>query len=61
MRFTIEIEQEDDGRWIAEVMELAGVLVYGASSEEAVTNAEALTLRVIQDRAEHGEPLPSIP
>ena len=51
-QFTLELEQEDDGRWIAEVGELAGVLVYGATKEEAVAKAEALALRVVADRLE---------
>ena len=53
--FTIEYEQEEDGRWLAEVLELPGVLAYGQSSEEAVARAQALALRVLADRLEHGE------
>ena len=53
--FIIEVEQEDDGRWIAEVIELPGVLVYGASQDEAIKNVKALALRVIADQLEHGE------
>ena len=45
--FKVEVEQETDGRWIAEVAELPGVLAYGASREEAVTRAQALSLRVL--------------
>ena len=45
MNFHIEIEREDDGRWIAEVPEIPGVLAYGASAQEAIGNAEALALR----------------
>jgi predicted RNase H-like HicB family nuclease len=56
MRFTIETEQEDDGRWIAEVVDLPGVLAYGATREEAVAHAQAL--RVFADRLDHGEALP---
>jgi predicted RNase H-like HicB family nuclease len=52
---TVELEQEDDGRWIAEVIELPGVLAYGDSREAALTRAWALSLRVLADRAEHGE------
>ena len=59
MDLTIEYEQEDDGRWLAEVLELPGVLVYGASSDEAIAKAEALALRVLADRLDHGETLPS--
>jgi predicted RNase H-like HicB family nuclease len=54
----IESEIEDDGRWIAEVPALPGVLAYGASEEEARARAQALALRVIADRLDHGEPLP---
>jgi predicted RNase H-like HicB family nuclease len=58
MNFTIEQEQESDGRWLAEVMELPGVLAYGATSLEAVSKAEVLALRVIADRLEHSESRP---
>ncbi len=47
MRFNIEFEQEEDGRWIAEIAELPGVMVYGATREEARSKVEALALRVI--------------
>lgn len=57
MRFTVETEQEADGRWIAEIVELPGVMKYGQSREEAVAQAEALALRVVADRIEHGEQL----
>jgi predicted RNase H-like HicB family nuclease len=53
--FSIEIEQENDGRWIAEVVELPGVLAYGPTEGEAVAHAQALALRVIADRLEHDE------
>lgn len=55
MNFTIEHEQEDDGRWIAEVPELPGVLAYGATPAEAMAKAEVLALRVIAERLEHNE------
>lgn len=55
MRFTVEIEQEADGRWIAEVPELPGAMVYGSSPDEATAKAKALALRVVADRLEHGE------
>lgn len=55
MTFTVEYEQEDDGRWLAEVLELPGVLAYGQTSEEATAKAQALALRVLADRLEHGE------
>ena len=57
MRFTIECEQEEDGRWLAEVIELPGVLAYGRTPEEATSQAQALGLRVLADRIEHGEEL----
>ncbi|HET6250584.1 MAG TPA: type II toxin-antitoxin system HicB family antitoxin [Tepidisphaeraceae bacterium] len=56
--FAIEIEQEHDGRWIAEVPELSGVMVYGATREEAIAKVEALALRVMADRLESGKVLP---
>ncbi|MBF0286006.1 MAG: type II toxin-antitoxin system HicB family antitoxin [Magnetococcales bacterium] len=55
MNFTIECEREDDGRWLAEVPELPGVMAYGAWEEEAVARAEALALRVLAERIENGE------
>jgi predicted RNase H-like HicB family nuclease len=55
MNFTVESELETDGRWIAEVPELPGVLAYGATREEALAKAQALALRVLADRLEHGE------
>jgi predicted RNase H-like HicB family nuclease len=58
MNLTFETEQEDDGRWIAEVPELLGVLAYGSTEAEAVGRAEALALRVLAERIEHGESMP---
>lgn len=55
MRFIVETEQEDDGRWIAEVVELPGVMAYGRTAEEATALVQALALRVVADRLEHGE------
>ncbi|MBN9586345.1 MAG: HicB family protein [Afipia sp. 62-7] len=55
----IELEREEDGRWIGEVPALPGVLVYGATEAEARTKAEALAFRVIADRIEHGAGKPS--
>jgi len=52
---TIELEREDDGRWLAEVPNLAGVLCYGTTRDEAVSRVQALALRVIADRLEHAE------
>jgi len=57
MNFTVEIEQETDGRWLAEVVEIPGVMKYGATREQAIAQAEALALRVIAERIEHGEQL----
>lgn len=54
----IEVEREDDGRWIGEVPALPGVLVYGATEQEARAKAEVLAFRIIADRLEHGEPIP---
>lgn len=58
MRFTIELDREQDGRWIAEVVDLPGVLAYGKTREQALASAEALALRVMADRLEHGEAAP---
>ena len=60
MRFVVELEQEDDGRWIAEVVELPGVLAYGSTPEEAKALVQALALRVVADRLEHGEAGPDL-
>jgi predicted RNase H-like HicB family nuclease len=54
-RFTIEIEQEADGHWIAEIPDLSGVMAYGATREQAVARVEALGLRVLAERIESGE------
>lgn len=56
--FTIQYEQEEDGRWIAEVPELPGVLAYGATADEAMAKAEVLALRVLAERLEHKEAKP---
>src|SRR6202048_137865 len=53
--FSIEIEREDDGRWLAEVPALGGVMCYGADRDEAVARVQALALRVIAERLEHRE------
>ncbi|HEX7151609.1 MAG TPA: type II toxin-antitoxin system HicB family antitoxin [Thermoanaerobaculia bacterium] len=58
--FTVEVEREEDGRWIGEVVDLPGVLTYGASREEAVAKAKALAFRVLADRLEHGEQIPEL-
>jgi len=54
-QFTIETEQEEDGRWIAEVLEIPGVLVYGDHDEQAIARVQALALRVIADKLEHDD------
>jgi predicted RNase H-like HicB family nuclease len=56
--FGVEFDREDDGRWIAEVMVLPGVLAYGTTREEAMQNVEVLALRMLADRVEHGEAIP---
>ena len=58
MTFTVEYEQENDGRRLAEVLELPGVLANGQTSDEAIAKAQALALRVVADRLEHGEGSP---
>jgi predicted RNase H-like HicB family nuclease len=60
MKFNVEIEREEDGRWIAEVIGLPGALAYGPTREEAVARAEALALRILADRLENGESLPNL-
>jgi predicted RNase H-like HicB family nuclease len=59
MTFKIEVEQELDGRWIAEVADLPGVLAYGSTAGEAKARVQALALRVVADRLEHGEEDPN--
>jgi predicted RNase H-like HicB family nuclease len=58
MRLTIEIDREDDGRFLAEVSALPGVMAYGSSAAEATARVKALALHVLAERIEHGEPLP---
>ena len=60
MTFAIEIEQEKDGRWIAEIPQIPGAMVYGRTREEAVSRVEAMALRVLAERIEHGETSPLI-
>lgn len=55
MNFKIELENEEDGRWIAEVLNLAGVLAYGQTREEAIAKVQAMALRVLADKLEHRE------
>jgi predicted RNase H-like HicB family nuclease len=58
MKFEIECEREEDGRWLAEVPQLPGVLAYGSSADEAMAKAEILMLRVLAEKLEHGESRP---
>jgi predicted RNase H-like HicB family nuclease len=58
MKFSIECEREDDGRWLAEVPDLPGVMAYGSTAEEAQAKAQVLALRVLAERIEHGEARP---
>lgn len=60
MKFTVEVEQETDGRWIAEVIELPGTMAYGKTREEAMARVQALALRVVADRLEHAEAAPEL-
>jgi predicted RNase H-like HicB family nuclease len=60
MRLVVDLDRETDGRWIAEVVDLPGVLVYGATREAALASAQALALRVVADKLEHGE-APAVP
>ena len=60
MPLTVEVEQEEDGRWLAEVPELPGVLAYGQTRQEAIDRAQALSLRVLADRLDHGESVPQM-
>lgn len=60
MNFTIEIEQEEDGRFLAEVLGMPGVLAYGETREEAIAKVQALALRVLADKLEHGEVTPEL-
>lgn len=60
MHYIVETELEADGRWIAEVTDLDGVLAYGQTRDEAIARAEALALRVLADRLEHAEVGPDL-
>jgi predicted RNase H-like HicB family nuclease len=59
MNYSIDVEQETDGRWIAEIGDLPGVMAYGLTREKAIGAVEALALRVVADRIENGEVLPA--
>jgi len=56
----VELEQEEDGRWIAEVPDLPGVMAYGPTRAEALSRVKALALRALADRLEHGEEIPEL-
>jgi predicted RNase H-like HicB family nuclease len=56
---SIELEREDDGRWIGEALEIPGVMCYGSTREEAISSTERLAIEVIADRVAHGEMPPS--
>jgi predicted RNase H-like HicB family nuclease len=58
MTLTIEVEQETDGRWLAEVPTLPGVMTYGVTQTDAIARIQALALRVLAERLEHGEAVP---
>jgi len=60
IRFKVEVEREDDGRWLAEVVELPGVLAYGDTEQAALSRVQALALRVVAERLEHGEAGPDL-
>ena len=60
MNLAVETEQESDGRWIAEIAQIPGALSYGADRQEAISKVEALALRVLADRLEHGEMPPEL-
>ena len=60
MIYSVETEQETDGRWIAEITQIPGALAYGDTRQEAIAHVEALALRVLADRLEHGEASPEI-
>lgn len=60
MNLTVDVEREADGRWMAEVPELPGVLTYGQTREEAISRVQALAFRVLADRLEHGESVPEV-
>ena len=58
MKLTIDLDREEDGRWIADTLELPGVMCYGKTRDEAISNTERLAIEVIADRIAHQE-LPS--
>lgn len=60
MNLQIEVEREEDGRWIAEVPDLPGVMAYGQTNEQAIAHVKSLALRVIADRLDNGESIPAL-
>ncbi len=60
MKLVVEIEQDTDGRWLGEIVELPGVMAYGQTPDEARARTQALALRAIADRLEHGEEDPEL-
>lgn len=60
MCLKVILDREEDGRWLAEIPELPGVLVYGRTEDDAITKVKALCLRVLADRLEHGEVVPEM-
>jgi predicted RNase H-like HicB family nuclease len=60
MCLTVSIEREEEDRWLAEVPDLPGVLDYGLTQDDAMIKVKALSLRVLADRIEHGEPVPEM-
>jgi predicted RNase H-like HicB family nuclease len=60
MVFRVEMDRENDGRWIAEVLELPGVMAYGSTEQAVIAKVQALALRVVADRLEHGEAAPEL-
>ena len=56
----VEFEQEQDGRWLAEVPSIPGAMAYGATKKEAVARVEAMVLRILADKVEHGEETPQL-
>ncbi len=61
MKLTIEVEQESDGRWLAEVPELPGTMAYGLTRDQAIASVEPLALRVVAERLDNGEFVPRLP
>jgi len=60
MNFKIELDREEDGRWMAEVPDLPGVMTYGKSRKDAIAHVQALALGVLADRLEHSEAAPDL-